>query len=107
MKDYSDVFAWLTSCGDTASRRRRFWHFVKKTCRQHEDPSALATRSFDGPVRDSAMIPAESLNKSSFFLGHVSVQTTERYIGCKQHFRIAVNDRPGIEAWVSSAAPGP
>ena len=30
-------------------------------------------------------------------LGHVSVQTTERYIGCKQHLRIAANDRLGIE----------
>jgi hypothetical protein len=25
------------------------------------------------------------------------VQTTERYIGCKQRLRIAVNDRLGIE----------
>jgi integrase len=30
-------------------------------------------------------------------LGHVSVQTTERYLGCKQRFRSAVNDRIGIE----------
>jgi site-specific recombinase XerD len=29
--------------------------------------------------------------------GHVSIQTTERYLGCKQKLRIAVNDRPGIE----------
>jgi integrase len=32
-----------------------------------------------------------------FLLGHVSVQTTERYLGCKQRFREAVNDRLGIE----------
>jgi hypothetical protein len=25
------------------------------------------------------------------------VQTTERYIGCKQRLRVAVNDRLGIE----------
>jgi hypothetical protein len=25
--------------------------------------------------------------------GHVSVQTTERYLGCKQRIRSAVNDR--------------
>jgi hypothetical protein len=30
-------------------------------------------------------------------LGHVSVQTTERYLGCKQRIRSAVNDRIGIE----------
>jgi site-specific recombinase XerD len=29
--------------------------------------------------------------------GHVSVQTTERYLGCKQRIRSAVNDRIGIE----------
>jgi len=32
-----------------------------------------------------------------FLLGHVSIQTTERYLGCKQKLRIAVNDRLGIE----------
>jgi integrase len=30
-------------------------------------------------------------------LGHVSIQTTERYLGCKQQLRCAVNDRLGIE----------
>ena len=29
--------------------------------------------------------------------GHLSVQTTERYLGCKQRIRSAVNDRSGIE----------
>ena len=32
-----------------------------------------------------------------FLLGHVSIQTTERYLGCKQKLRVAVNDRLGIE----------
>jgi integrase len=33
------------------------------------------------------------LEQIQFFLGHASVQTTERYIGCRQKFREAVNDR--------------
>lgn len=33
----------------------------------------------------------------SVFVGHVSVQTTERCLGCKQRFRNAVNDRIGME----------
>ena len=37
------------------------------------------------------------LEQIQFLLGHVSVQTTERYIGCKQRLRVAVNDRLGIE----------
>jgi len=37
------------------------------------------------------------LEQIQFFLGHVSIQTTERYLGCKQRIRSAVNDRIGIE----------
>jgi integrase len=37
------------------------------------------------------------LDQIQFLLGHVSNQTTERYLGCEQKLRIAVNDRLGIE----------
>jgi integrase len=37
------------------------------------------------------------LEQIQFLLGHVSVETTERYLGCKQKIRDAVNDRLGIE----------
>ena len=38
-----------------------------------------------------------ALEQIQFLLGHVSIQTTERYLGCKQHLRTAVNDAIGIE----------
>jgi len=37
------------------------------------------------------------LEQIQFLLGHVSVQTTEKYLGCRQRLREAVNDRIGIE----------
>jgi integrase len=37
------------------------------------------------------------LEQIQFLLGHVSVQTTEQYLGCKQRFRSAVNHHIGIE----------
>jgi site-specific recombinase XerD len=37
------------------------------------------------------------LEQIQFLLGHASVQTTEKYLGCKQRFRQAVNDKIGIE----------
>jgi site-specific recombinase XerD len=37
------------------------------------------------------------LEQIQFLLGHVSVQTTEKYLGCKQRLRQAVNDRLCIE----------
>jgi integrase len=37
------------------------------------------------------------LDQIRFLLGHVSIQTTERYLGCRQKLRCAVNDKLGIE----------
>ncbi len=40
------------------------------------------------------------LEQIQLLLGHVSVQTAERYLGSKQRIRAAVNDRIGIEPQV-------
>lgn len=42
------------------------------------------------------------LEQIQFLLGHISVQTTERYLGCKQRLRNAVNDNIGLEPQCNS-----
>jgi len=37
------------------------------------------------------------LEQIQFLLGHASVQTNERYLGCKQKLSQAVNDKLGLE----------
>jgi integrase len=37
------------------------------------------------------------LEQIQFLLGHVAIQTRERYPGCQKHFRNAVNDHVGLE----------
>jgi site-specific recombinase XerD len=72
------------------------WHVVKKTAAGLKIPRL----SPDDLRRSCARLchdPGGDLEQIQFLLGHVSVQTTERYIGCKQRFKVAVNDRLGIE----------
>ena len=58
-----------------------------------------AVRRFAYEAADAGLchLAGGELDQIQFLLGHVSVQTTERYLGCKQKLRIAVNDRLGIE----------
>jgi site-specific recombinase XerD len=37
------------------------------------------------------------LEQIQFLLGHVSVQTTEQYLGCRQRLKNAMNDCIGVE----------
>jgi hypothetical protein len=58
----------------------------------------LAYEAADAGLLNSQRAAAGGeLEQIQFLLGHVSFQTTERYLGCKQRIRGAVNDRIGIE----------
>ena len=48
-------------------------------------------------VPASAAPLGDELEQIRFLHGHISVQTTERYLGCTQRIAPAVNDRIGIE----------
>jgi len=58
------------------------WHIVKESARSI-GVAKLRRAICDGPMLGSYATEA-SWSRSNFFLGHVSVQTTELYLGCKQ-----------------------
>jgi site-specific recombinase XerD len=77
-----------TLWGDGISEKT-VWHVVKKTAATMK----IAKLSPHDLRRSCARLCHDSggeLEQIQFLLGHVSVQTTERYIGCKQRFKVAV-----------------
>jgi Phage integrase family len=72
------------------------WHVVKKIAASMNIPR-LAPHDLRRSCARLCHDSGGELEQIQFLLGHVSVQTTERYIGCKQRLRVAVNDRLGIE----------
>jgi site-specific recombinase XerD len=72
------------------------WHVVKQYAGQL-GISKLAPHDLRRSCARLCHSAGGELEQIQFLLGHVSVQTTERYLGCKQRFREAVNDAIGIE----------
>jgi len=72
------------------------WGVVKEKAKVCEIPS-LAPHDLRRICARLCHQAGGELEQIQFLLGHVSVQTTERYLACKQRFRNAVNDRIGLE----------
>ena len=72
------------------------WHVVKTYAAQL-GLCRIAPHDLRRSVARLCHTAGGELEQFQFLLGHASVQTTERYLGCKQSFRGAVNDRIGIE----------
>ncbi|MGA8873209.1 MAG: tyrosine-type recombinase/integrase [Candidatus Acidiferrales bacterium] len=72
------------------------WHIVKESARA-VGVAKLAPHDLRRTCARLCHASGGELEQIQFLLGHVSVQTTERYLGCKQRIRSAVNDRIGIE----------
>jgi len=72
------------------------WHIVKEFAKK-VGIDKLAPHDLRRSCARLCHTAGGELEQIQFLLGHVSVQTTERYLGCKQRIRAAVNDRIGIE----------
>ncbi len=68
------------------------WHVVKLHAKKLQIPR-LAPHDLRRSCARFCHAAGGELEQIQFLLGHVSVQTTERYLGCKQRFREAVNDK--------------
>ena len=82
--------------GKTAFSPKVIWGVVKAGCSK----CGLDNVAPHDMRRTCARLCHEAggeLEQIQFLLGHVSVQTTERYLGCKQRLRNAVNDKIGLE----------
>lgn len=75
---------------------RVVWHVVKQYAKEM-GVMQLAPHDLRRSCARLCHATGGELEQIQFLLGHVSVQTTERYLGCKQRIRGAVNDNIGIE----------
>jgi len=72
------------------------WHIVKESAKRI-GVAKLAPHDLRRTCARLCHASGCELEQIQFLLGHISVQTTERYLGCKQRIQSAVNDHIGIE----------
>jgi integrase len=75
---------------------KAIWHVVKDAAQSAGIPN-LAPHDLRRTCARLCHQAGGELEQIQFLLGHASVQTTERYLGCKQELRHAVNDKLGLE----------
>ena len=75
---------------------KAIWHMVKAAAK-HADIKNLAPHDLRRTCARLCHLAGGELEQIQFLLGHASVQTTERYLGCKQRLSQAVNDKLGLE----------
>src|SRR5450432_2589181 len=93
------LFRRVSSAGKVwgeAVSEKLVWHVVKEFAAK-AGVSKLAPHDLRRSCARLCRAAGGELEQIQFLLGHVSVQTTERYLGCTQRISSAVNDRIGIE----------
>ena len=93
------LFRRVSSAGRVwgeAVTEKLVWHVVKEFAAKI-GVSKLAPHDLRRSCARLCRAAGGELEQIQFLLGQVSVQTTERYLGCTQRISSAVNDRIGIE----------
>ena len=75
---------------------KAIWHIVKAAAKR-AGIKDLAPHDLRRTCARLCHLAGGELEEIQFLLGHASVQTTERYLGCKQKLSQAVNDNIGLE----------
>jgi integrase len=75
---------------------KAIWHVVKAAAKR-AGIKDLAPHDLRRTCARLCHLAGGELDQIQFLLGHASVQTTERYLGCKQKLSQAVNDNLGLE----------
>src|SRR5712664_1201688 len=75
---------------------KAIWHIVKAAAKR-ACIKDLAPHDLRRTCARLCHLAGGELEQIQFLLGHASVQTTERYLGCKQKLSQAVNDNLGLE----------
>jgi len=75
---------------------KAIWHVVKAAAKR-AGIGKLAPYDLRRSCARFCHLSGGELDQIQFLLEHASVQTTERYLGCKQKLRYAVNDNLGLE----------
>ena len=97
--DRGKLFRRVNEAGKTSGdgmTEKSVWHFVKESAKSL-GLDKLAPHDLRPTCARLCHASGGELEQIQFLLGHMSVQTTERYLGCKQRIQSAVNDRIGIE----------
>jgi site-specific recombinase XerD len=93
------VFRRVSSAGKSwgdGVTEKLAWHVVKEFATK-TGVASLAPHDLRRTCARLCRAAGGELEQIQFLLGHVSVQTIERYLGCTQRIADAVNDKIGIE----------
>ncbi len=89
------IFRGITRRGKVSDKRLSenvVWHVVNSRCKRLGLEN-IAPHDLRRTCARLCHTAGGELEQIQFLLGHVSVQTTERYLGCKQNLGSPVNDR--------------